>query len=229
MSRPRGAAQLELPHHSGWGGRRPGAGRRPAGPRRRVSHATRPDHPARYPVHATLRALPEVGSLRDCPVYPALEDALARASKPDFRVCEFSVQGDHLHLIVEAADKDALRRGMQGLAIRCARAINRALGRRGRVWADRYHARPLRTPREVRVCLVYVLQNFRKAIPRAQWLDGCSSARWFDGWRGPRPAWAMPPPGATRVTCAARTWLLRAGWRRHGLLGLDELPRGSKA
>jgi hypothetical protein len=221
----RRGTQLEFDRHSGWGGKRPRAGRKPAGPRRRVSHATRPDHKARHPVHATLRALPDVGSLRDCPAYPALELALAAASKPAFRVCEFGVQGDHVHLIVEATDRDALRRGMQGLAIRCARAVNRALGRHGRVFADRYHARALKTPREVRHALVYVLQNWRKAVPGAQWLDSCSSARWFDGWRGPRPVWALPPAGATRVTRTARTWLLREGWRRRGLIGLDEVPR----
>jgi hypothetical protein len=150
-------------------------------------------------MHVTLRALPDVGSLRDCPAYPALEGALAAASKTESRVCQFSVQSDHLHLMVEAADRDAPGRGMQGLAMRCARAVNRALGRRGRVFADRYHARALKTPREVRNGLVYVLPNWRKSVAGAQWLDGCSSARWFDGWRGPRPVWAQPPPGAPPV------------------------------
>jgi hypothetical protein len=228
MSRPRHAVQFELPRHAGWGGKRTGAGRKPAGPRPRVSHATRPDHQARHPVHVTLRALPDLGSLRDCPAYPALEDAIAAAAKADFRVCEFSVQFDHLHLIVEAHDRDALRRGMQGLAVRCARAVNRVLGRRGKVFVERYHARALKTPREVRNGLVSVLQNWRKSVAGAQWLDGCSSARWFDGWRGPRPDWARPPPGATRVTRAARTWLLREGWRRHGLIRLDEVPRDAR-
>jgi hypothetical protein len=124
---------------------------------------------------------------------------------------------------VEASDRDALVRGMRGLVIRCARAINRVLGRRGRVWADRCHTHALKTPREVRNALVYVLQNWRKSVPGAQWLDGCSSARWFDGWKGPRPPWAEPPPGRAPVR-AARTWLLTRGWRRHGLIAFDERP-----
>jgi hypothetical protein len=84
---------------------------------------------------------------------------------------------------VEADEPPRFERGVRGLAIRVAKAVNRALGRRGRVWADRYHAHLLRTPREVRNALVYVLNNFRKHVRGARGLDPRSSARWFDGWR----------------------------------------------
>ncbi|HEY3359283.1 MAG TPA: transposase [Polyangia bacterium] len=221
------ATQLSLARTSGWGGARPGAGRRPTGERAGTPHLARPRHYHGHPVHATIRALRDLGSLRDCPVYPAVEAAIAAASRPEFRVVEFSVQGDHLHLIIEAHDREALMRGMRGLVIRCARAINRALGRAGRVWADRYHVRALKTPREVRNVLVYVLQNWRKGVRGAQGLDPCSSALWFDGWKGPRPAWALPQPGEPPPVRAARTWLLATAWRRHGLIGLTERPRGA--
>ena len=156
-----------------------------------------------------------------------MEDALRLASRDDCRVVHFTVQDNHLHLIVEAQGRAALSRGLQGLAIRCARAINRALGRRGRVWAERYHARALRTPREVRRGLVYVLQNWRKAVTGADRLDPQSSARWFDGWRGPRPAWSLPFPEEVAVVRPARTWLVTTGWKRLGLIGFTERPRGS--
>jgi putative transposase len=216
-------AQLSFQRHAGWGGKRKNAGRRrPKGVRVRVSHATRPNHQTCHPVHVTLRALAVVGSLRECPVFNALFDALAAASNAAFRVAHFSIQGDHLHLIVEAHDRTALSRGIQGLAIRTARAINRAAKRKGQVWADRYHARALKTPREVRNALVYVLHNWKKTVRGADWLDPCATGYWFDGWKGPRPLWslaAQPPP-----VRAARTWLLTTGWRRHGLIGFDEHP-----
>jgi hypothetical protein len=98
--------------------------------------------------------------------------------------------------------------------------VNRALGRRGTVWHARYHARPLATPREIRNALVYVLMNFRKHGVRVRGLDPCSSAPWFAGWRARSPA--APSPLA-----AARTWLGRVGWRRHGLIGSHEAPRGA--
>jgi REP element-mobilizing transposase RayT len=224
---PRRNAQLTLPRTSGWGGARKGAGRKPKGEWAGVPHVARPAHQARHPVHATFKALPRVGSLREVQVYNAIEEAIARASRPECRIVHFSVQGDHLHCIIEASDRAALLRGLRGLAIRLARAINGALGQQGRVWADRYHARALKTPSEVRRALVYVLQNWRKAVRGAQYLDGCSSARFFDGWRGPRPPWSLPGPGERAPVWAARTWLLTTGWRRLGLIGFDEAPRGA--
>jgi hypothetical protein len=132
---------------------------------------------------------------------------------------QFTVQADHVHLLVEAEGTSTFRGGIQGLAIRVARAVNRALGRRGRVWGDRYHARMLRTPREVRNALVYVLANWRKHVPGARGLDPCSSARWFVGWRNVEAAITGAVPIAS-----ARTWLARVGWRRHGLIDVADAP-----
>jgi putative transposase len=108
-----------------------------------------------------LRARAGLPSFRSLTVFAELERALSVASKVFFRVVHFSVQTDHIHLIVEADGTLALTRGTQGLAIRCARAINRAVHRCGRVWQHRYHAHYLRSPREVRAAYVYVLLNFR--------------------------------------------------------------------
>lgn len=116
----------------------------------------------------------------------------------------------------------ALMRGLRGLVVRLARAINRTVGRRGRVWADRYHTRALTTPREVRNALVYVLMNFKKHDTTERGIDLCSSGPWFDGWRNRPP---MPPVGVERPVLAAGTWLLRAGWRRRGLVTLSERPK----
>jgi len=159
----------------------------------------------------TLRARLEVDFLRRGEAHAALVRALSRASKAWFRVFVYSVQSDHIHLVVEADGRTALIRGVQGLAVRCAKAVNRALGRKGAVWDHRYHARRLRTPREVRTALVYVLLNFRKHLRAAPGIDPCSSGAWFDGWVRP----PKPPPGPPPVA-PARTWLARTGWRRAG-------------
>ncbi len=78
------------------------------------------------------------------------------------RVIDFSIQRDHIHLIVEAESRISLSRGLQGLSVRLARAVNRALSRKGKVFADRYHDRILRTPAEVRSAVNYVRKNFEK-------------------------------------------------------------------
>jgi len=216
--------QLSLPLHT-HGGRRPGAGRKP-GPRPIVPRVARPALASRFPVHVTLRVLESMPSLRAEPVFGVLCGALsAGADRLGMRVVEYSAQGDHLHLIVEARDATSLRSGMQGLSIRIAKAINRLTERQGKVFADRYHVRILRTPREVRNALVYVLNNAHKhaaasgrRAPRG--VDPYSSGPWFDSWREPAQCRAAAP----RASVPARTWLLATGWRRHGLLEVGELP-----
>ena len=136
---------------------------------------------------------------------------------------QFSVQSNHLHMIIEADSRAALSRGLQGLAIRLAKGINQTLGRRGRVWGERYHARALRTPREVRNALVYVLQNWRRHFGVTGEVDARSSAPWFDGW--PRAVSTVLGP---RPVVAPRTWLAAVGWRRLGLIAFAEGPARGK-
>src|SRR6185295_16061499 len=181
--------QLCLPAPRTWGGRRSGAGRKPTpGRRPGVPHRARPAHLSTHPVHVTLRAVAALRCLRARRVFPCVRRALAASSRADFRVIEYSVQDDHVHLIAEAEHGRALSGGVRGLTIRLARAVNRALGRRGRVWDDRYHARALSTPRAVRHALMYVLMNFRKHRHAGTEIDPCSSAPWFAGWRVPGAA-----------------------------------------
>ncbi len=156
---------------------------------------------------------------RDRLVLAAVKGAIAEGHKPAFRVVHFSIQSNHLHLLVEARDTEALSLGMQGLTVRMAWAVNRALGVRGTVFAERYHARELKTPRETRTALLYVLQNWMKH-GRGPGHDPCSSARWFDGWSLRAPTSPDPP-----IVAAPRTWLVTLGWRRHGLLRGEERPR----
>jgi REP element-mobilizing transposase RayT len=157
----------------------------------------------------------------------AIADANARALALGNRctVAHFSVQFDHIHLIVEAADRAALLRGIRALAIRIARRVNRLVFRRGCLFAERWHGRALTTPRAVRHALVYVLANYKKhALTKAPLpaTDPCSSAPYFEGFsdRDRDQALDTGPPVA-----APRTWLLRKGWLRHGAVSVHESPR----
>jgi len=171
-------------------------------------------------MHVTLRGRRDLPSLRSRRVFDAVRASISAASSARFRVVQFSVQRDHVHLVVEASDREAVMSGAKGLAVRIARAVNHCLARRGSVWADRYHARELRTPREVRNALAYVLLNWRKHERGARGIDGCSSGPWFNGWRAPSPPGRQTPP----PVAPGQTWLVTLGWRRHGLLRLDESP-----
>ena len=220
----RGAVvQRSLPFRPGRGGARPGAGRKPVGDRAGVSHAARAKLPSRFPVHVTVRLREGLPGLRCKPAYAALRAAFtAGCQRFGFRLTEYSVQRNHIHLIAEAKERRALSRGVQGLLIRVAKALNRLWGRKGSVFADRYHSRQLRTPKEVRSCLAYVLNNARRhGLRLAQGVDLFSSACWFDGWREKLRTRGMP---AACPVATARTWLLAEGWRRRGLIGLGEVP-----
>ena len=160
-------------------------------------------------------------SMRKQDAYELVRDCFARGKeRPGFRLVHYSVQGNHLHLIVEASDRRALARGMQGLMVRIARRLNRLWDRGGTLFADRYHAHVLRTPREVRNALNYVLANARNHGRRlAQGIDHYASGWWFDGWREKPTMKGLE--GIERPVATARTWLLNEGWRRHGLIPLS--------
>jgi len=232
-----------------WGGARTGAGRKPKGRRAGVSHRRRPAHAARHPLHLTLRIRHGLPALRQHGLFLEVRRALAAGRERfGFRLVHFSVQRDHLHMLAEARDGRSLSRGVQGLSIRVAKALNRRLQRRGKVFAERYHARALTTPRAVRWALRYVLLNARKhergagAVPFG-FVDPCSSAAWFDGFARPpelvfgarqcreefrRSAVIRQGRGLRAAldspVVAARTWLLAVGFRRAGPFDVDDLP-----
>src|SRR3954470_19791313 len=145
-----------------WGGKRKGAGRKPAHGRAGVPHVERPSLPARFPVHATWRMDERVWNLRSQRCFRAVERAMyAGAVRFGFRLVHYAVMGNHVHLIVEAPDRRALARAMKGLGVRIARALNRVMNGRGRVVGDRYHAHILKTPSEVKRARVYLATNAR--------------------------------------------------------------------
>jgi len=218
-----------------WGGRRRGAGRKPTG-NAGVRHGSRERQSRPLPVHVTLRTCSGVPSLRTVPIVLEIERTFARGCvRPGFRLVHYTLLGNHAHLIVEATDGDALGRGMKAIGARLARAVNRVAKRCGRVLADRYPSRLLKTPREVQRALRYVLLNARKHVGKASMLvragtaafDPASSARWFDGWKratDPVDEDALPAAGGRPPVARARTWLLAVGWRRHGLIDPSDVP-----
>jgi REP element-mobilizing transposase RayT len=229
VPRSRSQPQLPLPlaPRFGWGGARKGAGR-PAGLRPRVQHLERPPVPGWAPAHVTVRVRSGVPSLRRGRFVAELRGTLRRGcERGDFRVVHYSVQADHVHLLVESAGRSALACGMKSIGARLARAVQRAFALEGPVLDGRYHLRVLRTPREVRNAIAYVLLNARHHLlkrfqgsprrPSSVVLDAASSARWFDGWASAVPRIVTGPADEPEVA-RPHTWLARVGWRRQGLI-----------
>ena len=171
-----------------WGGVRPGAGRPRTRERAGVVHRRRPVLKARFPVHVTWRMRKDVEYLRKPKCFGALARAFWRgANRFGFRLVHYSVQGNHLHLLVEAKDERSLSRGMNGLGVRIAKGLNRVLGRSGKVLEDRYHGHILKTPTEVRHARNYLLGNAWK----------------HRGERG------RDPYASARPVVGPETWLMR--------------------
>src|ERR1043166_5398670 len=168
-------------------------------------------------------------TLRDGQVLRALDGVLTalHSARADFRVIAYSIQHNHMHLVVEADGPAAFSSGVRALCIRIARRVNRALHRRGRLFLERHHRRVLPTPREVRNGFSYALLNRRRHLgelcPRSvDTADPYSSSEAFDGWlQLPRPLRRDHPP---RIA-PPRTWLARIGWRPPGVLPPGAIPR----
>jgi putative transposase len=242
-AKPRGKAKVGRPRKANAG----------------VPHAKRPPMKTYKPIHITIRVDEIVGRLRTRDAYMAIrEAAIAVFRREDFRIVHLSIEGTHVHLLVEADDRDAFSNGMRGFEGSAAKHLNAAFSkagswwerkraarlghalperRKGRVFSDRYHETVITSPRQARHALAYVLNNWRRhhedRAERARgWLIDPFATGWaFDGWKEradtafafkvretykPIPVW-LP-----------KTWLLREGWRRHGLIGLREVP-GPKA
>jgi len=186
-------------------------------------------------VHVTVRLRDDVRRLRNFAMARVLRRAFVRGCDTGrFRICHFDIQGNHIHLVVEACDAAALAHGMQRWSSMVARGINRKLGRSGAVFADRYHSEIMRTPRQIRHTLCYVLQNGRRhglRMPRGYGgVDPYSSAWYFDGWAHERWRRGLSPPDDDEGPPVARphTWLLATGWRAHGLIGITEVPAAGR-
>jgi REP element-mobilizing transposase RayT len=222
--------QLELDFRQ-HGGKRKGAGRKPKNAEAGMPHRQRARKKRHQPLLITVRLADGLPSLRRGGALKIVIAALSASSdRHGMRIIQYSIQRNHLHLLVEAEDRTCVARGMNALLSPLARALNKLWGRSGKVFPDRYHDEVISTPTQARNALRYVLQNGKKhgLVPRTS-IDLCSSASVFDGWQE-RPSIASIPAATLVATVApASTWLLTTGWRRYGLLGIHELPRSTHA
>jgi REP element-mobilizing transposase RayT len=224
------------------GGKRKHAGRPAAGPRSSERHVTRERFDKLTVVHVTLRLVERYGTLRKRDAFLALRRATrAVLERADFRIVHASPETDHLHLVAEAENNGALSRGMQAFQISAAQHLNRVMGRRrrcrvrGRVFADRYNARPVRSPTQARNTLNYVLNNWRRHLhddahaygdERFWDVDYMSSAVSFPGWKELETKRLIYDVGDDLRLCVSlpQSWLLAAGWRKAGPISMYAVP-----
>src|SRR6266571_7406987 len=201
------SVQQDLPFPRPRGGRRKGAGRKRG---TRASHHARPQFEKPTPVHVTARVRRHVWNLRSRRCYRRIGDCLAEAAgRFGLRVIEYSVLGNHLLFIVEADDTEGLSRGMQGLSIRIAKALNALMGRNGAVFSDHYDGRLLITPTQLVRAIAYVLGNH--------------AHHFGSRGRDPFSSDSLRPDKRRVRLSMPLSWLLTSGWRRASPADLSRL------
>ena len=209
------------------GGKRKGAGRKKTD-KSLVNHIKRPKLNGREPINVTQRLVDGLPNIRTSRMMYAFARAVELAKRFGLSVVHFDIQPNHIHLVVEAASKEILSRGMRSLWTSLAIAIKRVCGLigRGKVFKGRYHARILKTPTEVKRALRYVIFNLAKHKNCGAIVDPYSSVHMLDRLGGlvteaeyerirketrRRPAWHEQVAG---VISKASTYLLSVGWRK---------------
>lgn len=213
------AKQLSFKKVRGWGGKRPGAGRKNRSSQ--VAHGKREKVLLKMPMHITLRMRKGVVSLRSQGIFKEFKRALREAKQFGLLVNQFSVQGTHIHLLAEARSNAELSSGMKSFGSRFAKAVLKASGQKGAAFAGRYHLHILKSPREVKNALRYILLNQAQHLKVAQHIDGFSSGYFFSRWEKliKVSAWirtqlAEPRPRDFTHLTPAQSWLLKEGWLR---------------
>ena len=221
-------------------------GRPPKGMRAGAPHKERESFKASEPIHVVLRVEEALRPLRRMDIYRAVRGAtLVVASREDFRIVHISIQGSHIHLLVEASGKTALSRGMQAFQISAAKRMNAVVKqvdpethevkrRSGKVFSDRYHAEVIANRRQARHALAYVLNNWRKhrEDQSLTWkVDRYSSGISFRGWKAFADrsfAFTVPADYEPMIVWEPKTWLLSRGWMLYGRIDFYEVPTPPK-
>lgn len=148
------AKQSELNLYLGqWGGRRPGSGRKRIHSKG-VAHRTREIINSRTPLHINFRFKTFI---RNKESLRLLKRAIVNARAHGLKIIHFSLQSNHVHFIIEAKDNTVLTKGMRSLTITFAKGL-----KKGRVQIERYHLHVLKSIRETRNAVMYVLFNQQK-------------------------------------------------------------------
>lgn len=220
-----------------WGGKRKGAGRPNRSGLR--AHVRRPRLDGRAPLHVTLKVNSHIPNLKRQGFFALFREAVLAARERGLRINQYSIQSNHLHLIIETDSNQALERGMKCLSIRLALGVKKRLvlhsarraqldmrsrphspvvQRKAALFRDRYHLHVLRTPTEVKRALGYVTMNEHKHSGVISPIEIYSSVNLF--WRmisaleDKKRFEPLTGSPIDEICSPPRTWLLKSGWLR---------------
>lgn len=144
-------------------------------------------------------------------------EAIGRVNRGGLvRIVEYSIQSNHVHMLVEACNSADLSRGMASLNTGIGMRLNRIWSRAGEgsVFKERFHMEVISTPTQMRNALTYVLRNDVHHKLNLRTLDPCSSAPSFDSWAQLQGSEKQRMASTRCASARPQTWLLRVGWQK---------------
>lgn len=138
-----------------------GAGR-PAIHDRGIRHIARDKVTKHTSLHLTIKIERLKAGLRNKDVLKQLHDSIKKARKIGLRVIHYTLEFDHVHLLVEVDSNQQLAKGMQSFGISFSKGINKIKAQVGKVFKTRYHFRKLKSPNEIKNVIFYILGNSLK-------------------------------------------------------------------
>ncbi|MDD4973652.1 MAG: transposase [Bacteriovorax sp.] len=124
-----------------------------------MRHTSRPHLSKACSLHLTVKIKKIKAELKNKSVLSILKRAILNARKQGLKVIHYSLEYDHVHLLIEADNNHILSKGMQSFGVTISKAINRMRKLKGGVYKHRYHFRKISSPRQLKNVLNYIFNN----------------------------------------------------------------------
>lgn len=124
-----------------------------------IRHTKRPDLTRPSSLHLTVKIEKSKANLKNKNVLAILKKAIFNARRQGLKVIHYSLEYDHIHLIIEADNNRTLGKGMQAFGVTLAKAINRMRKVKGQVYKHRYHFRQITSSRQLKNVMTYIFNN----------------------------------------------------------------------
>lgn len=124
-----------------------------------IRHISRPTLRRPSSLHLTVKVLRNKAEIKNKSVLKLLRHAIQRARLQGLKIIHYSLEYDHVHLLIEAENNHILGKGMQALGVSLSKGINRLKNLKGAVYKHRYHFRQITSPRQLKNVLGYIFNN----------------------------------------------------------------------
>jgi REP element-mobilizing transposase RayT len=124
-----------------------------------IRHISREDIKKPTSLHLTIKVRENKADIKNKQILKALHHSIKRARMKRLKIVHYTLEYNHIHLLVEAEIKQLVHQGMQAFGISLAKKINTIKRLKGTVYKHRYHLRKINSPRDLKNVLHYIFNN----------------------------------------------------------------------